>query len=275
MEVFPPEALTAICPNKPLLDPRLRLLVSADRAHASPPPASLAVRLHMARHARAKGPLMSKSSSSRSSRSSTTKPTRAARGRSAGKPAAPAAVAARAPWIEDGIDFGPARAAVDDLVNWALDLAELEVDGDRADLKRIRKVRRAFLSDVASNVAVSDLIFVAQILARVFDRDLGLGLADQLAIFDKLDLDTDLLPLSPMPRRPTPLGAVIPTRMPTPGPVERRPTPTVRIQFATPASLRVAPSARSHTAPPPLRFCDDCGYVHEPGDHVFQRRNAA
>jgi hypothetical protein len=26
--------------------------------------------------------------------------------------------------------------------------------------------------------------------------------------------------------------------------------------------------------PPPLRFCDECGYVHEPGDHVGHR-NAA
>lgn len=230
---------------------------------------------------------MSKSTSSRTPRSSRSSSNTAARGRATKKAAAPATIAARAPWVEDGIDYGPARAAVEDLVGWVLELAEREVDGDPADVKRIRKVRRSFVNDFDGRVPVDDLIFVGQILARVFDRDLGLGLADQLAIFEKLDLDTDVLPLwAPIPRRHSAAshGAVTPTRMPAREPVERTPMPTVRIRFEGPASPRVpaSPCCRAGTAqtpspkaPPPLRFCDDCGYVHEPGDHVFQRRNAA
>jgi len=233
---------------------------------------------------------MSKSTSSRSPRSSRSSSDTPARGRATKKKAASATVAAGAPWVEDGIDYGPARAAVEDLVGWALELAEREVDGDPADIKRIRKVRRSFVNGFDGRVPVDDLIFVGQILARVFDRDLGLGLADQLAIFEKLDLDLDALPLwAPMSHRPssTPLRGLTPTRVPAPAPVERAPMPTVRIRFEGPSSPRVPaaptiPCCRagstptpSHKAPPPLRFCDDCGYVHEPGDHVFQRRNAA
>jgi hypothetical protein len=239
-----------------------------------------------------KDPFMSKSTSSRSPRSPRSPRSSsdtAARGRATKKKAAPATIAAGAPWVEDGIDYGPARAAVEDLVGWVLDLAEREVDGDPADIKRIRKVRRSFHNGLDGRVPVDDLIFVGQILARVFDRDLGLGLADQLAIFEKLELDTDVLPLwAPMPRRQssTSVSGLTPTRVPT-QPAARTSMPTVRIRFEGPASPRVpAPSAipccRAGTAPtpnrkapPPLRFCDDCGYVHEPGDHVFQRRNAA
>ena len=210
---------------------------------------------------------------------------RTGRRRATKKKADPATAAARVPWIEDGIDYGPALAAFDDLATWALDLAEREVAETPADRKRVQKVRRSILGD-GNRAPVSDLLFTAQILARVFDRDLDLGLADQLAIFEELDLALDPLSLLvPRMSSPTPLGARTPTRIPTPESVAHA-SPTVRIRFETPRSSRVgAPmpplsfmssqspmrSAAAPTTPPPLRFCDECGYVHEPGDHLYRR----
>lgn len=243
---------------------------------------------------------MSKTTSSRSSTrsssrssartSSPTAPTQAAgfaRARATKKPANPAVAAAGAPWVKDGIDYGPARAAFDELARWVLDLAEREVDGDRADTKRIRKVRRAFGKGGTGHVPFNDAVFVAQILARVFDRDLGLALADQLEIFDQLDLDTDALPLwAPRPRPALSRATLAPTQRPTAPSIERGPIPLVRIRveatrpdglMAPTRPIQASTTARmpTHVAPPPLRFCDECGYVHEPGEHVFQRRNAA
>jgi hypothetical protein len=172
--------------------------------------------------------------------------------------------------VKNGIDYGPARAAIKDLADWALGLAEREVSDDPTDLKRIRNVRRAIDGRATREPSTGDVMFTAQVLARVFDRDLGLGLADQLAIFEQLELSTDFLPLeSPAPHAPTPLHGVIPTRVPTPTRGEPR-IATVRIR------LEPLPVMRSDArTPPPLRYCEDCGRIHELGDHIHLHRNAA
>jgi len=194
----------------------------------------------------------------------------AARGRATKRKADPATAATGAPWVKNGIDYGPARAAFKDLAVWALDLAEREVADVPADKRRICNVRRSLLGTSSREPSARDVMFTAQILARVFDRDLGLGLADQLAIFEQLELSTDVLPLwSPTPRAPTPLDGCTPTRIPTPERAEP-PNATVRIRFEVMPTPRVGAST-----PPPLRFCDECGYVHEPGAHVGHYRNAA
>ena len=175
------------------------------------------------------------------SRSSRTRP-------SSKKKTAATTAAARPPWIDDGIDYGPANTAARDLAIWALALAERDVEDWPAARKRVRNARRFVLARLAGKdrrMPLEDVLFTASLLARIFDDDLGLGLSDSLSIFDSLDLPTDIIPVPPPPR-PT--------------------SPAARPRPATPT--RVAP------VPPPLRFCDDCGYVHEPGMHVGYR-NAA
>ncbi len=147
------------------------------------------------------------------------------------------------PWIDDGIDYGPANAAARDLASWALDLAERDVDDWPAARKRVRSARRWVLARLAGkdrHMPVEDVIFTASLLARIFDDDLGLDLGDAVSIFDALDLPSDI-PVPP-PTRPTS------------------------------ATSRAA--QRAVLTPTPLRFCDECGYVHEPGLHVGYR-NAA
>ena len=102
--------------------------------------------------------------------------------------------------------------------------------------------------------SMDDVMFTARLLARIFDEDLGLGLTDVLTIFDTLELPSE----------------VVPVRSYAP-----------RTQRSTSSMLHaltrtIAPmAAAQHAAMPPLlRFCDECGYVHEPGDHV-RHRNAA
>jgi hypothetical protein len=102
-------------------------------------------------------------------------------------------------------------------------------------------------------VSVDDIWFTAELLARIFDEDLGLGLSDALTILETLELPIDPVAMPRRaPRRPmlVPLRAALQTLAKT-----ATPAPTVH---------RVAP----------LRFCDECGYVHEQSDHV-RHRNAA
>lgn len=174
---------------------------------------------------------------SRSSRSS----------RSSKKPRA-ATAAVQPPWIDDGIDYGPANTAARDLAMWALALAERDVEDWPTARKRVRNARRFVLARLAGKdrgMPAEDVIFTASLLARIFDDDLGLGLADSLSIFDALDLPSDIIPFPPRPKSPATVMR-----------------PTAR-----------APNRTAHM-PPPLRLCDECGYVHEPGPHVGYR-NAA
>ena len=143
------------------------------------------------------------------------------------KKASPAVAAARAPWVLDGIDYGPARAAAHELANWALDIADRAVDDWPLGQAHVRNARRFVTARIAGcdarHVSTEDIVFTAELLARIFDEDLDLGLTDALAILEALELPLDMLAM------------------------DRR---------------------------VPLRFCDECGYLHEPSDHV-RHRNAA
>ena len=193
-------------------------------------------------------------SASRSSRSRLQQIRRASKKHK--KPSA-AVAASRAPWIYDGIDYGPARAAVNDLANWALDIAERAVDDWPMAQAHVRNTRRFVSARIegkkARRVSLDDVWFTAELLARIFDEDLGLGLSDALTILETLELPIDPVPMHRhAPRMPmlVPLRAALHT-------------------LAKP--MAPAPSVRPV---PPLRFCDECGYVHEPSDHV-RHRNAA
>jgi hypothetical protein len=147
--------------------------------------------------------------------------------------------AAKAPWIDGDIDYGPAVTAARDLATWALDLAEHDVGDWPEARKRIRNTRRFVLARIAGKdrrMPVEDLIFTASLLARIFDDDLDLDVADAFEIFGALELPTD----------------VVPVRAPT------------RAQPMSPRSF----------APTPLRLCVECGHVHEVGEHIGYR-NAA
>jgi len=155
------------------------------------------------------------------------------------KKASSALAAAKAPWIDGDIDYGPAAAAARDLATWALDVAERDVGDWPEARKRIRNTRRFVLARIAGKdrrIPVEDVIFTASLLARIFDDDFDLDVADAFEIFGALELPTD----------------VVPVRAPTRG------------QPLSPRSF----------VPPPLRLCDECGHVHELGQHVGYR-NAA
>ncbi len=178
--------------------------------------------------------------------------------RSSKKKAAPAIAAARAPWIRNGIDYGPARAAIHELATWALDIAAGAVCDWPTGRAHVRNTRRFVEARIAgkstSRASIDDVMFTAHLLARIFDDELGLDVSDALTIFDILELPLDVVP--------------IPRRAPRPA---RVPMGVLHTLLRTAAPI--APATRALT-PPPLRFCDDCGYVHEPGDHV-RHRNAA
>lgn len=177
-------------------------------------------------------------------------------GRRRARKAAPSIAAARAPWVRNGIDYGPATAAARDLAVWAFDLAERDLADWPIGQKRVHNTRRYVLAQLdgrrAPRVSLADLMFTATLIARILDGDLQLGLGDMLDVLEALELPTDDLPLE-TPRR-------APSRMPTTIGCN---TPILR--FPSPAP---APSATVGFAPPPLRFCEDCGLVHETGDHV-------
>jgi hypothetical protein len=173
------------------------------------------------------------------------------------KKPSPAVAAARAPWIYDGIDYGPARAAVRDLANWALDIADGAVDDWPVGQRHVRNTRRFVTARIEGKkprrVSIDDIWFTAELLARIFDEDLGLGLSDALTILETLELPFDAVPV---PRRAPRMPMLVPLR-------------------ATLHTLAKSAMSASSAAPiAPLRFCDECGYVHEQSDHV-RHRNAA
>ena len=178
--------------------------------------------------------------------------------RSKKKKATPALAAARAPWIRNGIDYGPARAAIHELATWALDIAERAVDDWPTGRAHVCNTRRFVEARIAGNrpsrASIDDVMFTARLLARIFDDELGLDLSDALTIFDILELPLDVVPV----RRSAPTPARMPTSV---------------LHTLIRAAAPIAPATRA-PVPPPLRFCDECGYVHEPGEHV-RHRNAA
>ncbi len=178
--------------------------------------------------------------------------------RSSKKKAAPALAAARAPWIRNGVDYGPARAAIHELATWALNIAERSVADWPTGRAHVRSTRGFVEARLAGNhpsrASIDDVMFTARVLARIFDDELGLDVSDALTIFDMLELPLDMVPIPRAAPRPARLPTSVLHRL------VRNPAPS-------------APPTRT-PEPPALRFCDDCGYVHEPGDHV-RYRNAA
>jgi hypothetical protein len=136
--------------------------------------------------------------------------------------------------VIEGINYGPAIAAVHDLAAWALDLAARDVADWPEGQRRVRTARRFVLARLRGKrprgVPAEDILFTAGLLARLFEAELRLPMSDVVAIFDRLGLPTELVPL--MPRAPSavcrpqdrPLAPITPLR-PRPAAVAVRSAP--------------------------------------------------
>lgn len=151
------------------------------------------------------------------------------------------------PWIQDGIDYGPAIVAIDDLATWAFDVAEQDVDGWPEGLRRVHTARRFVLARIrgrrARRVPFEDVVFTAGLLARIFESDMRLGMTEVIAILDALHLPTEIVPMSP---RPAPNAGAM-------RPAPRAPVSTLRTS---------CPRASAFVVPDPDGGCDDCGEVY-------------
>jgi len=119
----------------------------------------------------------------------------------------------------DEIDYGPVADAVHDLAGWAFDLAERDVAGWPEGRRRVRAARQFVLAHLRGERPrrgpFEDVLFTAGLMARIFEADLRLSMADMVAILDRLGFPTEVGPLMPRaassarrPRHPpiTPLG---------------------------------------------------------------------
>jgi hypothetical protein len=105
------------------------------------------------------------------------------------------------PWVIDGIDYGPAVAAVGDLAAWAFDLAARDVADWPEGQRRVRTARRFVLARLRSrhqrSAPFEDVLFTAGLLARIFEAEIGLGMPEVVGILDSLGLPTEMVPLRP------------------------------------------------------------------------------
>ena len=130
------------------------------------------------------------------------------------------------PWAEsvDSIDFGPAVAAVADLAGWALDLAAADVADWPEGVRRVRTCRRYVLRTLhgkrTGSIPYEDVLFTAGLLARIFEAELGLGMAEVVAMLDRIGLPTEVVPMMPriQPHARVPLRAPFVRVAPAPMP---------------------------------------------------------
>lgn len=105
------------------------------------------------------------------------------------------------PWIVDGVDYGPAVAAIGDLATWAFDLAAADVEDWPEGIRRIRSARRYVMSRIEGkrqrSAPIEDVLFAAGLLARIFEAELSLGMSDMVGILDDLGLPSEVVPLIP------------------------------------------------------------------------------
>ena len=134
------------------------------------------------------------------------KPTTATTKNRAPKPTRPTAP----PWIEGGIDYGPALVAIDELIAWAFDLAAASVP-DRESKRRVKHARRQVIATFRGkrkDEPDADVMFTAAVLARVLDADLKLGLGEIVTVLAELGLPSDDVPRPPRRSASVPAYAV-------------------------------------------------------------------
>jgi hypothetical protein len=123
-------------------------------------------------------------------------------------------------FLADGIDYGPAYAAIADLAEWALSLAADDVEDWPEGRRRVKSASRFVLDRLRGKrtrtAPGEDILFTAGLLARIFEADVGLGMSEMVSILDQLGLPTEVVPMMPRAQRTQPsvrpVAAVIPLR---------------------------------------------------------------
>ncbi len=148
------------------------------------------------------------------------------------------------PWADvGGIDYGPAVAALGDLVTWVFDLAAADVADWSEGKRRVRATRKYVLDRLRGRnprgVPSEDIYFTAGLLARIFEAEIGLGMSEMVAVLDRIGLPTEVVPMMP------------------------RVQPSARMPLRAPAAVRVAPfpfpGPRVAPSVPRPEPCADCG----------------
>ena len=127
---------------------------------------------------------------------------------------------ARHPWADaiDGIDYGPAIAALGDLIAWAFDLAAADVTDWPEGKRRVRTTKKYVLARLRGRrprgVPFEDVLFTAGLLARIFEAEVGLGMSQMVAVLDRLGLPTEVVPLMPRPQHAAPAARTVPRARP-------------------------------------------------------------
>jgi hypothetical protein len=141
------------------------------------------------------------------------------------------------------IDFGPLRNAACDAVLWALKIAEDDVKDWPEARQRVRRVRRALLDSIRDRrnlgASIEDVVFVTQLLVRIFEHDLGVDMGEIALLIEALGLPVEEVPIVRRPQRPTRV-------------VARRPAPVAVIP------LRLPQRAPATAAPVSATDDDDC-----------------
>lgn len=156
---------------------------------------------------------MSKTTATPTDTNSSTSQKARTRRRPPGRNAQPAAAANDASTTSDnGIDYGPAIEAIDDLCGWAFELARKDVAGWRDGTRRVRVAHRyvrALVRGKRPRVEPrEEVMFTAALLVRLFDADLGLGAEHVAEMLDQLGLPLDHVPVA------TPVGRAATSREP-------------------------------------------------------------
>lgn len=117
------------------------------------------------------------------------------------------------------IDYKPAVDAVEDLVRWAMRLAVNDVRGWPEGRERVHNVKRYLVKSLRGKPARApsdDLLFVAGLLARIFESELKLPLSTVTQMLGELALPTEVVPRVVSQPTACPIGMV--RRYPTPPP---------------------------------------------------------
>jgi hypothetical protein len=103
------------------------------------------------------------------------------------------------PWIVGGIDVGPAALPVAEIVTWAFELVA-DVVSDWPEARERVERAQACLAGEAARASDDDLEFAADLIARTLEADVGVSMADVVAILDRIGLPTDAVPLAARPQ---------------------------------------------------------------------------
>ncbi len=117
------------------------------------------------------------------------------------------------------IDYTPAVDAVEGLVRWAMRLAVNDVRGWPEGRERVHNVKRYLLKSLRGKPARApsdDLLFVAGLLARIFESELKLPLSTVAQMLGELELPTEVVPR--VVAQPTACPLAMIRRYPTPPP---------------------------------------------------------